>query len=352
VTHDSIVIGQSLPLSGLNATLGAETRDGGLAYFGEINRHGGINGRRIVLKSLDDGYVPERTAENVKKLIDEEHVFALFQMRGTSHVAAAAKVFVPAKVPLFSSTTGALSLRDPFNRYIFHTRASYQDETDKMVEYFSTVGVKKLAVFYQNDGFGREGQAAVEKATKRLNVDVVAQGSVEPNSTDVAKAVNTIAAADPQGVLMYALTKPAAEFIRQMKKRGVVTQYMASSPAGATYLATELGPDGSGVGVAQVVPFPWFSVTPVVKEYLGVMKQNARTDIGFTTLESYIAAKVLVEGLRRAGKDPTREKFISALENMASYDVGGFEVRFSPTNHNGPSYVEVTVLGADGKVKR
>jgi ABC-type branched-subunit amino acid transport system substrate-binding protein len=137
-----------------------------------------------------------------------------------------------------------------------------------------------------------------------------------------------------------------------MKKKGVSPQFVASSPVGATYLATELGAEGRGVGVAQVVPYPWFPVTPIVKEYLGVMKQNARSDIGFTTLEAYIAAKILVEGLRRAGKDLTREKLINALESMTNYDLGGFEVSFSPTNHSGPTYVEFTVLSADGQVKR
>src|SRR5690242_20306076 len=154
VTMDSVVIGQTLPLSGLNASLGAETRDGGLAYFEHVNRQGGLYGRKIILKTLDDGHVPERTVENVKKLSHQDRVFLLFQMRGTSHIAAAARVFVPAKVPLFSSTTGAQSLREPFNRYIFHTRASYQDETNKIVAHFNTIGVKRIAIFYQNDGFG------------------------------------------------------------------------------------------------------------------------------------------------------------------------------------------------------
>jgi branched-chain amino acid transport system substrate-binding protein len=352
ITADAIIIGQSVPLSGINALLGAETRDGGLAYFEHINKQGGIHGRKIILKTLDDGYVPERTAGNVKNLIEVEHVFALFQLRGTSHINESAKVFVPAKVPLFSCTTGALSLREPFNRYIFHTRASYQDETDKIVEHFSSVGAKSVAIFYQNDGFGREGRMAAEKALKRVNLNVAAQGSVEPNSVDVAGAVGAVAKTRPDAVIIYALFKPAAEFIRQMKKAGSAAQFLAVAPVGTTYLASELGAEGRVVVVAQVVPSPWSPTVPVVKEYLGVMKENARTDVGFTTLEAYIAAKVFVEGLRRAGRDLTREKLIKALESMTNYDVGGFPIGFSPTNHRGSGYVDITVVGEGGRVFR
>src|SRR6266705_1815589 len=137
VTKGAILIGQSAPLSGVNAPLGVEQRDGALAYFEFINKQGGVHGRKIVLKTIDDGYVPARTAANVKKLIEEDRVFALFFLRGTSHVAEAVKVFVPAKVPLFSCSCGALSLREPLNPYLFHTRASFQDETDRIIEYLA-----------------------------------------------------------------------------------------------------------------------------------------------------------------------------------------------------------------------
>jgi ABC-type branched-subunit amino acid transport system substrate-binding protein len=352
ITKDAILLGQSAPLSGVNAPLGLEQRDGAVAYFDYVNKQGGVHGRRIVLKTLDDGYVPARTAANVKKLIEEDQVFALFFLRGTSHVAEAAKVFVPAKVPLFSCSCGALSLREPLNPYLFHTRASFQDETDKIVEYLATVGVKKLAIFYQNDGFGKDGQLASERASKRAGSDIVAQGSVEPNSVDVAKAVAAVSKSEPQAVIMYTLFKPAVEFVRQMKKAGANPTFIALSPVGTNGLVSELGADSRGIVVSQTVPYPWDSATPVVKEYLSNLKDRPQTAVGFSTMEAYLAAKVLVEGLRRAGRDLTREKLIRAMESMKRYDAGGFEVTFSPDNHNGSTYVDLTVIGPNGRVLR
>lgn len=352
VTRDTILVGQSAPLSGVNAPLGEEQRDGALAYFEYVNRRGGVHGRRIVLKTVDDGYVPARTAANVKTLIEQDKVFALFFLRGTSHVAEAAKVFVPAKVPLFSCSCGALSLREPHNPYLFHTRASFQDETDKIIEHLVAIGVTRIGVFYQTDGFGKDGQLASERSSKRLGAQIVAQGGVEPNSVDVAKAVTAIAKAGPQAVIMYTLYKPAVEFVKQMKQAGANPTFIALSPVGTNGLVKELGPDSRGIVVSQTVPYPWDTSTPVVKEYLAVMKDKPQTAVGFSTMESYLAAKVLVEGLRRAGRDLTREKLMHAMESMRRYDAGGFDVGFSPTNHNGSSYVDLTVIGVGGRVLR
>jgi ABC-type branched-subunit amino acid transport system substrate-binding protein len=352
VTRDAILIGQSAPLSGVNAPLGEEQRDGALAYFEFINKQGGVHGRKVLLQTIDDGYVPARTAANVKNLIEVEKVFALFFLRGTSHVVEAAKVFGPAKVPLFSCSCGALSLREPLNPYLFHTRASFQDETDKIIEYLTTTGVKKIAIFYQTDGFGKDGQLASERAAKRIGTSIVAQGGVEPNSVDVGKAVATIAQAEPQAVIIYTLFKPAVEFVRQMKKAGANPTFIALSPVGTNGLVKELGADSRGVIVSQTVPYPWTPTLPVVKEYLGILKDKPKTPVGFSTMEAYLAAKVLVEGLKRAGKDLTREKLIRAMESMKNYDAGGYEVSFSPTNHNGSNYVDLTVIGAGGRVMR
>jgi len=352
LTKDSILLGQSAPLSGISAALGAEQRDGALAYFDYINRQGGVHGRRIVLKTVDDGYVPARTAANVKALIEQDKVFALFFLRGTSHVAEAAKVFGPAKVPLFSCSCGALSLREPMNPYLFHTRASFQDETDKIVEYLATIGIKRIAIFYQADGFGKDGQLASERSLKRIGLSVVAQGGVEPNSVEVGKAVAAIAKAEPQAVIMYTLFKPAVEFVRAMRKAGADATFIALSPVGTNGLVKELGADSRGVIVSQTVPYPWNPSLPVVKEYQGALKSIPKAEVGFSTLEAYLAAKVLVEGLRRAGRDLTREKLIRTLEGIQGYDAGGYEVSFSPANHNGSTYVDLTVIGANGRVIR
>jgi ABC-type branched-subunit amino acid transport system substrate-binding protein len=353
VTPTTILIGQSVSLSGPTGSLGQEMQAGAVAYFNHVNKQGGLNGRAIVLKTLDDAYEVDKTVANVKALIDKDGVFALFGLRGTAHTNAAAKIFTPAQVPLFATFSGAQSLREPFNRYIFHVRASYADETDATFKQLSELKLNRIGVFYQNDGYGKEGKAAAEEAVKRYQLTISALGTVEPNSSDVVSAVTAIARIQPQAVVMYASYKASAEFVRGMRKAQLYPQYMNLSIVGATALAKELSNDARGIGVSQVVPFPWNIGIPVVKEYQMVMKeQTGKSDYSFLTLESYLSARILVDGLRRAGRDLTREKLIAALETMHDASFGGFRVDYSRTNHAASRFVELTVIGKDGTILR
>jgi branched-chain amino acid transport system substrate-binding protein len=353
VTPTTILIGQSVSLSGPTGSLGQEMQAGAVAYFNHVNKQGGVNGRAIVLKTLDDAYEVDKTVANVKTLIDKDGVFALFGLRGTAHTNAAAKIFTPAQVPLFATFSGAQSLREPFNRYIFHVRSSYADETDAIFKQLSELKLNRIGVFYQNDGYGKEGKAAAEAAVKKYELTISAVGTVEPNSSDVIGAVAAIARIQPQAVVMYASYKASAEFVRGMRKAQLYPQYVNLSIVGATALAKELGNDARGIGVSQVVPFPWNIGIPVVKEYQMVMKeQTGKSDYSFLTLESYLSARILVDGLRRAGRDLTREKLIAALETMHDASFGGFRVDYSRTNHAASRFVELTVIGKDGTILR
>jgi branched-chain amino acid transport system substrate-binding protein len=214
------------------------------------------------------------------------------------------------------------------------------------------MGLNRIGVFYQNDGYGKEGRAAAEESAKKYKLAISAVGTVEPNSSDVKGAVATIAPIQPQVVVMYASYKASAEFVRGMRA-AQYAQFMNLSIVGATALAKELGNDARGIGVSQVVPFPWNLGIPVVKEYQTVMTaQTGKSDYSFLTLESYLSARILVEGLRRAGRDLTREKLIAALETMHDEDFGGFRVNFSPTDHAASKFVELTVIGKDGQILR
>jgi ABC-type branched-subunit amino acid transport system substrate-binding protein len=353
VTATTIMIGQSVSLSGPTGSLGQEMQAGAAAYFKYVNRQGGVNGRTILLKTLDDAYEVDRTVANVKTLIEEDQVFALFGLRGTAHTNAAAKIFTPAQVPLFATFSGARSLREPLNRYIFHVRASYSDETDKIFKQLSQLGLNRIGVFYQNDGYGKEGRAAAEQAVKKYGLTIAALGTVEPNSSDAKSAVAAIARIQPQAIVMYASYKASAEFVRGMRAAQSYAQFMNLSIVGATALAKELGNDARGIGVSQIVPFPWNIGVPIVKEYQTVMKaETGKGEYSFLTLESYLSARILVEGLRRAGRDLTREKLIAALETMHDVDFSGFRVSFSRTNHEASQFVELTVIGKDGQILR
>lgn len=352
VTDREILIGQSAAFSGPAAGLGTEMRSGAQLYFDQINEAGGVHGRRIKLVALDDGYEPERAAANTRKLIEGEQVFALFGYVGTPTSMAALPIFTEAKVPFIGPFTGAQSLREPFNRYIFNVRASYFDETEKIVEQLVTTSVKRIAVFYQNDAYGKAGLAGVERAMKKRNLEIVATATVERNTADVAAAVRTLGAAKPDAIVMVSAYTSIAAFVREMKKAGSAAQFHNVSFVGSKPLAAALGNDGVGVGIAQVVPFPWSGTVPITRDYQQRVKKAGATDYSFTELEGYIAARVLVEGLRRAGKDLTRDKLISGLESLSRADVGGFEINFSPTNHNGSTFVDLTIIGRGSKFLR
>lgn len=355
VTASSVTIGQSAAFNGPAADLGNEYRNGALAYFEYVNGQGGVHGRKIVLKSLDDGYEPNRTVSNTKKFVDEDKVFALFGYVGTPTSLAAKPYFVSGKLPFFAPFSGADALRNPPNRYVFNVRASYDAEMNAMVQQLSRLGISRIAVFYQNDAYGQAGLDAAEKAFAKAKLKAVAYGAVERNSTDVAKAVASIAKADVQAVLMVSAYRSCAAFIREMQKAGANPQFMNLSFVGARSLATELGESGRGVVVAQVVPFPWNVGTPVVKEYQKIFgAYNGKPDFSFTSLEGFIAAKLFAEGLRRAGPGPklTRENFISALESAGTIDLGGFSVSYGPEDRSGSRFVELTIITKNGGFMR
>jgi ABC-type branched-subunit amino acid transport system substrate-binding protein len=351
VTPSRILIGQSAAFSGPASELGTEMRAGAMAYFDQINRKGGVHGRRIEVATIDDGYEPDRAAANTKKLI-ADGVFLLFGYVGTPTSNAAKPIFTEAQVPFVGPFTGAESLRTPVNRYIFNVRASYFAETDKIVEQLVNLGMTRVAVFYQNDAYGQAGLAGVERAVKKRNLAIAVTGTVERNTIDVATAVKAIAKTEPQAVVMVSAYKSCAAFIKEMKKAGSNPQFINVSFVGSRALANELGDTGRGVGITQVVPFPWNVGVPVVKEYQrDLTAATGKSEYSFTSLEGYIAAKVLVEGLRRAGKDLTRERFVQTMENF-SYDTGGFIVNYAPNDRTGSHFVELTVITKEGKFLR
>jgi ABC-type branched-subunit amino acid transport system substrate-binding protein len=347
VDADTIVLGQSCPLTGPAAELGTEMRLGAQLHFNEVNQKGGVFGRFIKLVTLDDGYEPDRAAANTRKLIEDDKVFALFGYVGTPTSNAALPLFTKAQVPFIGAFTGAESLRNPFNRNIFNVRASYFDETEKIVEQLTNLGIRKIAVLYQNDAYGQAGLAGVNRAIAKRQMQLVAQGTVERNSVAVDGAVKTLVPAQPDVIIMISAYKSIAAFVKASKKAGYTGLFHNVSFVGSQALAGELGKEGYGVAISQVVPFPYATRIPVVREYQQLLKAGSSAGISFTSLEGFIAAKVLVEGLRRAGKDLTRDKLVAALETMRMVDIGGFNINFTPTDHNGSSFVELTIIGRD-----
>ena len=348
VTDSTVVIGQSAAFSGPAMQLGRDMNLGARTYFQSVNERGGVFGRKIELRTKDDGYEAARAAQNTKEFIEQDRVFALFGYVGTPTSNAALPIFTSARVPFVGPLTGANSLRDPFNRYVFNIRASYFDETERIVEQLVTVGITKIAVFYQNDAYGKAGLEGVTQALAKRNLKVATTATVERNSADVTAAGQVLTQADPAAIVQISAYASCAALIKQMKKGGYTGQFINVSFVGSKALADTLGADGRGVVISQVMPFPYSKVLAIQREYAQAMGKADGGAVNFGTMEGFIAAKVFTEALRRAGSDPTREKLVNALESMRDYDIGGFAVNFSPSNHSGSKLVELTMIGADG----
>jgi ABC-type branched-subunit amino acid transport system substrate-binding protein len=349
VTDTQIVIGQSAPLTGPAAQLGIRLRMGIEAYFKQVNADGGVAGRTLKLVSLDDGYEPPRAVANTKTFIDGGDVFALLGYVGTPTTLAAKPLIDNAGIPLIGPFTGAMGLRTPVDPYIFNIRASYNDETRKIVDQFLFLGLKRIAVFYQDDAYGMAGLTGVQKALAAHGLKPVATGTVKRNTVDVAAALASILPAKPDLIVEVGTYTEVAAFNQQAIAKGYVGQFANVSFVGSEALAKALGPQGNGVIITQVVPFPFSTVTPLVREYQAAMNAAGhKNDYDFTSLEGYIDAKVLVLALRKAGKALTRPGLIDALNNMSNENLGGFTVRFSAGNHSGSDYVDTTSITANG----
>jgi branched-chain amino acid transport system substrate-binding protein len=349
VTEQEIVVGQFAAFSGAAGQLGQRMRAGIEAHFKAVNAAGGINGRRLKLVTRDDGYEPDRAKVAVKALIDEDKVFALIGSVGTPTGLAAAPILTEAKVPLVGMFTGAQGLREPHNRYIFHVRASYFDETERIVQHLTTLGIKKIAVFYQNDAYGKAGLEGVERALAKRQLKLVGTSTVERNSVDVSKAIATLLPAGAEAIVQVSAYKSCAAFIKQARAKGYGGQFFNVSFVGSKALADELGDAGNGVVISQVVPFPYAPNSAVVREYHQRMTEAGDKQLDFSSLEGFLTAKVFTEGLKRAGRNPTRENLITGMETMRDFNLGGFTVNYGPNNHMGSGFTDLTIIGRGGK---
>ncbi len=352
VSEREILLGQFAAQTGPAAELGKRLQIGMLAHFNAVNAAGGINGRSIKLISRDDGYEPEKAAAAVKALIEEDKVFALVGSVGTPTTLAAVPAINAAGIPLIGPFTGAQALREPFNRNLFHVRASYYDETERIVQHLSTLGIKKIAVFYQNDSYGKAGLEGVTRALAKRNLKPTTAVTVERNSVDVAAALAEILKTAPEAVVQISAYKSCAALIKQARAKSYAGQFFNVSFVGSKALSEELGDTGAGVTISQVVPFPYTPSSAIVREYQQRMQEAGHKDFDFSSMEGFLVAKVFVEGARRAGKNLTRASLITGLESLRDVNMGGFIVNFGPKNHEASRYTELTLIGRGGRFVR
>ncbi|HEY1982551.1 MAG TPA: ABC transporter substrate-binding protein [Xanthobacteraceae bacterium] len=352
VSDSKIVFGQVAALTGPAQDLGQGMRQGILAAFDDANRHGGISGRTLELRSLDDGYEPEKTVEATQKVIGDDKVFALIGAVGTPTSKAGQPIATAAKVPFIGPFTGAEFLRDPYNRYVVNIRASYFQETEAWIEHLTRdLGITKIAILYQDDAFGLAGLDGVQRALAKRNMSLVASGSFKRNTTAVKSALLDIMKGQPEAVVTVAPYQPVAEFIKLAHQVKMDALFVAISFVGSDSLAKALGKEGAGVVISQVVPSPWDASLPVVAAYQQAMTaDDANAKPGFVSLEGYLAGRLAVEALKRVNGEPTRERLLDAI-GSAPFDFGGVVLNYGPAKNQGSDRVYFTILQADGSFK-
>lgn len=352
VSADKILFGQVAALNGPAQALGQGMREGILAAFGEINRTGGVNGRKLELKSIDDGYEPEKTIEAIKKIIGEDKVFALVGAVGTPTSAAGQPIATAAKVPFIGPFTGADFLRNPYNRYVVNIRSSYFQETEAWIEHLTKdLGITKIAILYQDDAFGLAGLKGVEMAMAKRNMQLVSRGTFKRNTTAVKSALLDIMKGQPQAVVTVGPYQPIATFVKLARDLKMDAVFVAISFVGSDSLAKELGNQGAGVVVSQVVPFPDDKSLPIVASYQAALAAaNPNSKPGFVSIEGYLAGRLVIEALKRISGEPTREALLDAIAK-APFDLGGVKFSFGPTNNQGSNEVYFTILQHGGTFK-
>ena len=351
-----VVIGQVAPLTGALGTTGQQMVLGGKIYFDWVNSQGGVNGATIRQEVVDDGYKVPDTVRLTRALLAKPEVVALFGFAGTANITQllADGVLEQGGAALVAPYTGGEPLRSPFNPWIFHLRASYGDEAEHMVQQLTTLNMSRIAVVYQDDGFGKAGLAGVEAALAKRNLKLATSAGYERNTDKVEDAAKAIRAADAQAVIMIAINKAAGAFVKRYRELGGGAQLMSISVVDPAEIVKIAGlKNAHGVGISQVVPYPYQPRLPVVREFQQLLEKYApKAEVNYTNFEEFLGAKVLVEGLRRAGPEPTRAKVVKALESLRNFDLGGITVSYSPTNRVGSRYVEVTVIDGEGRLRK
>jgi branched-chain amino acid transport system substrate-binding protein len=352
ISSDKIVLGQAAPLEGPAEALGQGMREGMLAAFAEANAKGGVKGRKIELKSRDDGYEPNKSIEATKQLLNDDKVFALVGPVGTPTSAATQPIAAEAGVPFIGPFTGAEFLRNPYKPNVVNVRASYFQETEEWIERLTKdLKFERISILYQDDAFGRAGLAGVQKAMEKRSMALASEGTFERNTTAVRSALLSIRKGDPQAVVMVGPYKPCAEFIKLAKQLNMNAVFVNISFVGADALAKELGDAGEGVIVTQVVPFPEDTSIPLVATYHQALKASApNATPGFVSLEGYMVGRLVVQALDKIDGEPTRKALLEALSS-GTYDLGGIKLTFGPNDSQGMDEVFLTVIEKGGKFR-
>ncbi|MEK9951628.1 MAG: ABC transporter substrate-binding protein [Curvibacter sp.] len=345
-----ILVGQTAGFTGTSAVGVKEITDGAMLYLDAINAKGGVNGQKIELVQLDDKFDPKLAAENARTLIEQRNVVALFLNRGTPHTEAIIPVLDPHGVPLIAPSTGAMVLHQPVQKHVFNVRATYQREAEKAIQHLVTIGIDRIAVLHVDDSFGHDILVGAQRGLEQARLKPLRVEKYDRTKADFSTIAPALARANPQAIVLIASGVAAADAVKSIRAAGSMAQIVTQSNNASGGFIKSLGEHARGVIVSQV--FPQSLTYPLVKEASDLARARGQTEVTPAMLEGFAAAKVLVEALRRAGDRPTRARVQAALEGMSKFDIGGLEVNFSPKDHSGLDFADLSIITSDGRFRR
>lgn len=353
VSDERILFGQVAAMEGPARSLGQGVRLGIVAAFEELNRAGGIAGRKLELLSYDDGFEPDRSIRQVRRLMDEKDIFALLGPIGTASSAATQPIATQAGIPFVGALSGARFLRDDGLGNVVNIRTTYAAETEEWIRYLvDHRKMKRIAVLYQDDTFGRAGLEGVVEALGRRDMELVAKVTYPRNTTAVKVALLDVRKENPEAVVMVGTYKPVAEFIKLADSIEFRATYVAISTVGTEALVGELGELAENVIVSQVVPLPWDTSIPLVNEYqaaLRAIEKDAEPD--FVSLEGYMIGRLVTAALRKSGPVITRRKFLDSIMSTGTFDLGGVKLTFGKDDNQGSDIAYLTIIDGNGQAR-
>lgn len=348
-----IVIGQTASFTGPVAAGVKEATEGAKWYLDAVNAGGGVRGQRIQLVSVDDRFDPRLAAENAAQLAQRPELLALFLSRSTPATEAMLPVLDKYALPLVAPSTGANVFHVPVNRWVFNVRATYQREAEKAVVHLATTGLKRIVVVYADDSFGKDGLTGADKGFAKAGFQAHQLIKADRSKPDYADIVQRIVQAQAQAVLWIGSGNAVADGVKLLRKSGSVAQVVTLSNNASNGFITALGEAASGVIVAQVFPSERSLTHPFIKEATALANAHGQKTLSPSHVEGIAAAKVLVEGLRRAGAKPTRASLTAALDGLQGFDLGGgLVVSYSPADHTGLDFADLSIIDAKGRFKR
>ncbi|WP_158290117.1 ABC transporter substrate-binding protein [Ramlibacter sp. WS9] len=345
-----VLIGRTTPASSPFSEMARQRRTGADACIAKLNAAGGVHGRRVKIIDRDDGYQAEKASIAVKELLDQEGVFAMLGAFGTPTLPVVMARTEEAGVPLIGAGSLSNEARHPFKRHVFPVRAASVAETAHAIKHQRTLAVERFAIVSSKEAYGPAGANAFAASLQSAGLKPVE--TIAFSASDDARAVaDRLRASGAQALLVSVLPKPFSAVLSHYRKMGGAAQVIGFSAIRIEDLVESLGPMAVGVGLSQPVPVPTRTTVPLVKAYHAALAaHDGQATPSYHGLEGYLEALVMVEGLRRAGRNLSRERLVSALESMTGHDFGGVLVKYGPNDRTGSAFVDIVMLNAKGGV--